>query len=164
MRSESSGFCKVSSSLVILGLLVEIVSLLWFHPLSFVLFAFVGVTLMGLGIAVYLFSLVFAAFPVAAEPRMKFQGRNSVTDVVRAQSETMSLGVTLGNVSPLRRQELGFAKDLKAESRSPVFAGRAAEVRMYRGTSVGIPFLIPAIAWQEELCRDKSEFSSHWSP
>ena len=41
-------FLKVSSGLVILGLLVEIVSLLWFHPLSFVLFAFVGVTLMGL--------------------------------------------------------------------------------------------------------------------
>ena len=62
-------FLKVSSGLVILGLLVEIVSLLWFHPLSFVLFAFVGVTLMGLGIAVYLFSLVFAAFPVAASRR-----------------------------------------------------------------------------------------------
>ena len=51
---------QVSSSLIILGLLVEIVSLLWFHPLSFVLFFFVGVTLMGLGILVYLFSLVFA--------------------------------------------------------------------------------------------------------
>jgi hypothetical protein len=62
-------FLKVSSGLVILGLLVEIVSLLWFHPLSFVLFAFVGVALMGLGIAVYLFSLVFAAFPVAASRR-----------------------------------------------------------------------------------------------
>jgi hypothetical protein len=53
-------FLQVSSSLIILGLLVEIVSLLWFHPLSFVLFIFVGVTLMGLGIAVYLLSLVFA--------------------------------------------------------------------------------------------------------
>jgi phage shock protein PspC (stress-responsive transcriptional regulator) len=40
---------------------VEIVSLLWFHPLSFVLFAFVGATLIGLGILVYLASLVFAA-------------------------------------------------------------------------------------------------------
>ena len=53
-------FLQVSSSLVILGLLVEIVSLLWFHPLSFVLFVFVGVILMGLGIVVYLLSLVFA--------------------------------------------------------------------------------------------------------
>jgi hypothetical protein len=58
-------FLQVSSSLIILGLLVEIVSLLWFHPLSFVLFAFVGVTLIGLGIMVYLLSLVFAVFSLA---------------------------------------------------------------------------------------------------
>lgn len=56
-------FFQVSSTLIILGLLVEIVSLLWFHPLSFVLFAFVGATLMGLGIIVYLASLVFAVSP-----------------------------------------------------------------------------------------------------
>ena len=54
---------QVSSVLIILGLLVEIVSLLWFHPLSFVLFAFVGATLIGLGILVYLASLVFAGSP-----------------------------------------------------------------------------------------------------
>lgn len=53
-------FLQVSSALIVLGLLVEIVSLLWFHPLSFVLFAFVGVVLIGLGILVYLVSLVFA--------------------------------------------------------------------------------------------------------
>jgi hypothetical protein len=58
-------FLQVSSSLIILGLLVEIVSLLWFHPLAFVLFAFVGATLMGLGILVYLASLVFAVSPPA---------------------------------------------------------------------------------------------------
>ena len=43
----------------LLGLLVEILTLLWFHPLSFVLFLFLGVILIGLGIAVYLLSLVF---------------------------------------------------------------------------------------------------------
>jgi len=53
-------FLQVSSLLIILGLFVEIVSLLWFHPLSFVLFVFVGVTLIGLGVVVYLISLVFA--------------------------------------------------------------------------------------------------------
>jgi hypothetical protein len=53
-------FLQVSSSLIILGLLVEIVSLMWFHPLAFVLFAFVGAALIGLGILVYLASLVFA--------------------------------------------------------------------------------------------------------
>ena len=58
-------FLKVSSGLIILGLLTEIVSLLWFHPLSFVLFAFVSAILIGLGILVYLASLVFAvASPV----------------------------------------------------------------------------------------------------
>jgi hypothetical protein len=58
-------FLQVSSSLIILGLLVEIVSLLWFHPLSFVLFIFVGAILIGLGIVVYLGSLVFAVPPPA---------------------------------------------------------------------------------------------------
>jgi len=58
-------FLQVSSILIILGLLVEIVSLLWSHPLSFVLFIFVGVILIALGIAVYLLSLVFAVFPPA---------------------------------------------------------------------------------------------------
>jgi len=57
-------FLQVSSALVIVGLLAEIVSLLWFHPLSFVLFAFVAVTLIGLGILVYLVSLVFVAAPL----------------------------------------------------------------------------------------------------
>jgi len=54
---------QVSSALVIAGLLLETVSLLWFHPLSFVLFAFIAATLIGLGILVYLVSLVFAVSP-----------------------------------------------------------------------------------------------------
>ena len=54
---------QCSSALVIFGLLLEIVSLLWFHPLSFVLFAFVAAGLTGLGILVYLVSLVFVAEP-----------------------------------------------------------------------------------------------------
>jgi hypothetical protein len=53
-------FLQVSSALIILGLLVEIVSLVWFHPLAFVLFVFVGASLIGLGILVYLASLVFS--------------------------------------------------------------------------------------------------------
>jgi hypothetical protein len=59
---------QVSSALVIVGLLLEIVSLLWFHPLSFVLFAFVGATLIGLGILVYLVSLVFVVTPSTNDP------------------------------------------------------------------------------------------------
>jgi uncharacterized membrane protein YdcZ (DUF606 family) len=60
-------FLQVASGLVIVGLLLEIVSLLWFHPLSFVLFAFIAVVLIGLGILVYLVSLVFVAPPPAAK-------------------------------------------------------------------------------------------------
>jgi len=56
---------QVSSVLIILGLLIEIATLLWFHPLSFVLFAFVGASLIGLGIVVYLASLVFGVIPHA---------------------------------------------------------------------------------------------------
>jgi len=52
---------RVSSALIILGLVVEIVSLVWYHPLSFVLFAFVGISLIALGILVYLISLAFVA-------------------------------------------------------------------------------------------------------
>lgn len=60
---------QVSSALVIVGLVLEIVSLLWFHPLSFVLFAFVAASLIGLGILVYLVSLVFAVKPDQNEER-----------------------------------------------------------------------------------------------
>jgi hypothetical protein len=51
---------RISTVLIILGLCVEIISLLWFHPLAFVLFAFVAAALIGLGILVFLASLVFA--------------------------------------------------------------------------------------------------------
>ncbi|MFY9729113.1 MAG: hypothetical protein WB723_17435 [Candidatus Acidiferrales bacterium] len=59
---------RVASGLVILGLGLEIISLLWFHPLSFVLFAFVAASLIGFGILVYLASLVFATSPSAQKP------------------------------------------------------------------------------------------------
>lgn len=59
---------QVSSGLVIVGLLLEAVSLLWFHPLSFVLFAFVAVTLIGLGILIFLASLLFVATPRPDNP------------------------------------------------------------------------------------------------
>jgi hypothetical protein len=61
---------QVSSALVIAGLLLEIVSLLWFHPLSFVLFAFLAASLIALGILVYLVSLVFVVEPSADEPNL----------------------------------------------------------------------------------------------
>lgn len=54
---------RISSALIILGLIAEIISLWWIHPLAFVLFVFVGVSLIALGILVYLASLVFAVSP-----------------------------------------------------------------------------------------------------
>jgi hypothetical protein len=69
MKISESGmgrFLRISSGLVIAGLLLEIVSLLWFHPLSFVLFAFLAASLIGLGIVVYLASLLFVTPPSAA--------------------------------------------------------------------------------------------------
>ncbi|HLZ52560.1 MAG TPA: hypothetical protein VKP61_17555 [Candidatus Acidoferrum sp.] len=54
---------RTAGMLIILGLAAEIFSLWWVHPLSFVLFAFVGVSLIGAGILVYLASLLFAASP-----------------------------------------------------------------------------------------------------
>jgi hypothetical protein len=54
---------QVSSALVILGLIVEIISLKWNHPLAFVLFAFVAASLIGLGILVFLASLIFGVIP-----------------------------------------------------------------------------------------------------
>jgi len=62
-RSGMLRLLQVSGALIILGLLVEVASLVWFHPLSFVLFAFVSVPLTGLGVLVYLVSLVFVSTP-----------------------------------------------------------------------------------------------------
>ena len=54
-------FIRIASGLIILGAVVELVSLRWVHPLAFVLFAFGAVSLIGLGILIYLASLVFTA-------------------------------------------------------------------------------------------------------
>jgi hypothetical protein len=54
-----SRLLRISSALIVVGLAVEIVSLLWFHPLSFVLFAFIAASFIGLGILTFLASLVF---------------------------------------------------------------------------------------------------------
>jgi hypothetical protein len=49
---------QVSSMLVLLGLFVELVSLVWSHPTAFVLFVIPGALLMAAGAVVYLYSLV----------------------------------------------------------------------------------------------------------
>lgn len=49
---------RISGMLLILGLAVELISLLWEKPLAFLLFAFVGGSLILGGVLTYLFSLV----------------------------------------------------------------------------------------------------------
>jgi hypothetical protein len=54
---------QLSGILMILGLLVETACLFWTRPIAFVLFVGVGGLLLGLGILLYLFSLVSTGRP-----------------------------------------------------------------------------------------------------
>ena len=49
---------RISSALVMLGLLVELVSLLWSHPTAFIVFLGPGGLMIAIGILFYLYSLV----------------------------------------------------------------------------------------------------------
>jgi hypothetical protein len=49
---------KISGLLVGLGLLVESATLFWSHPTSFLAYLLVGGTLVGVGVLVYLYSIV----------------------------------------------------------------------------------------------------------
>ena len=48
---------RISGLLVILGLGIQLVTLFWNHPLSFMLFLLVGCPLTAAGMVVYLYSL-----------------------------------------------------------------------------------------------------------
>lgn len=63
MKMGIERMLQISSVLIIVGLLVEIASLFWFHPLAFVLFVFISASLTAVGILAYLVSLVFIAKP-----------------------------------------------------------------------------------------------------
>jgi hypothetical protein len=52
---------RLSGIFLILGLAVELISLLWEKPLAFLLFAFVGGALFFAGIVLFLFSLLSAS-------------------------------------------------------------------------------------------------------
>ena len=49
---------KWSSLLVVVGLLVQLLCLVYVHPFSFITFLCVGCPLVGAGIAIYLFGLL----------------------------------------------------------------------------------------------------------
>jgi hypothetical protein len=61
MNTESTSIqprLRVPGILLILGLAIELISLLWNKPLAFILFAFVGGAFLLAGILLYLYSLV----------------------------------------------------------------------------------------------------------
>ena len=62
---------RIASGLIIFGLVVELISLAWIHPLAFTLFAFVGICLLGLGILIYLASLVLVVSPPGEDGRSR---------------------------------------------------------------------------------------------
>ena len=58
MAARMEGRLRISGVLIVLGLLVEALSLIRIHPLAFLGFMFVGGGLLVAGIAIYLYSLV----------------------------------------------------------------------------------------------------------
>ena len=49
---------RLSSLLVAAGLAVEVATLFWSHPLTFVAFILLGGSLVGMGVVLYLYSIV----------------------------------------------------------------------------------------------------------
>lgn len=71
MKFKAMGMSKilrVSGIFLILGLAIEAVSLMFNHPLSFMGFIIVGGTFLGVGILLFLFSLVTIAQANPAPP------------------------------------------------------------------------------------------------
>lgn len=62
---------RISGILLILGIAVEIISLLWEKPLAFLLFVGIGGALTFVGIVVYLYSLLPSALETAPQPPSK---------------------------------------------------------------------------------------------
>jgi hypothetical protein len=63
MNTEPTGIARslrLPGVLLVLGLAIELVSLLWAKPLAFILFAFLGGALFLAGIFLYLYSLIAA--------------------------------------------------------------------------------------------------------
>jgi hypothetical protein len=49
---------EISGTLILLGLLVEAICLLWSRPIAFVVFVSLGGMLIGIGVVLFLYSLV----------------------------------------------------------------------------------------------------------
>ena len=61
LRAGFSGRLQVSGFLVASGLAVELVTLFWNHPVSLFLFLFPGSVLVGVGVFLFLWSVVTGA-------------------------------------------------------------------------------------------------------
>jgi hypothetical protein len=62
MTFDKVGFpraLRIAGVLLMLGLCTEAISLLWVHPIAFIVFFVVGGTLLGAGVLLFLYSLVF---------------------------------------------------------------------------------------------------------
>jgi hypothetical protein len=60
---------RLAGIFIILGLIVQVLSLLWNHPLSFIAFITLGGLLLAIGIIVYLLTVVnMAANPEGPQP------------------------------------------------------------------------------------------------
>jgi len=55
---------RLASTLVLIALVVELVTLFWSHPLSFIVFATLGGAALFAGLVIYLLWLVFGRAPV----------------------------------------------------------------------------------------------------
>jgi hypothetical protein len=62
---------RISGILLILGITVEIISLLWEKPLAFLLFVGIGGALTFVGIVLYLYSLLPMALETPRQPPSK---------------------------------------------------------------------------------------------
>jgi predicted membrane channel-forming protein YqfA (hemolysin III family) len=60
---------RISATLVVAGLLVELITLFWSHPTTFLVFLFLGGSLIVLGVLVYLLSLLKWTTPRFSEDR-----------------------------------------------------------------------------------------------
>jgi len=58
---------RLSGIFIVLGLVVQALSLLWNHPLSFIAFITVGGFLLAVGIVLYLLTLVNVAAAISEE-------------------------------------------------------------------------------------------------
>ena len=66
-KSNMKGRLRLAGTFIVLGLLIELASLLWSHPLAFIVFIAAGGLLIGVGILIYLYSLVSGGESVVRE-------------------------------------------------------------------------------------------------